>query len=172
MGRRIERPGCCNSCRGSILGPISNHMILDRLKGEQRQMMHDLFFGKSNYLGDSFTTLIMMHTFSQSNPMPTEVIIRIFGELTLPDALHLAATCRRLRQVMKENTPAIYRRLRRQVPCERYARVVLADQGGPPPCSSSSMTIADLLRLRRNSRIVEKAIEVFDRDITAHIRSE
>ncbi|GKZ57414.1 hypothetical protein AnigIFM60653_001747 [Aspergillus niger] len=131
--------------------------------------MHDLFLGKSNYPGDSFTTLIM-HSFSQSSPMPTEVIIRIFGELTLPDALHLAATCRRLRQVMKENTPAIYRRLRRQIPCERYARVVLADQGGPPPYSSSSMTIADLLRLRRNSRVVEKAIEVFDRDITAHIR--
>ncbi|GKZ38023.1 hypothetical protein AbraIFM66950_009937 [Aspergillus brasiliensis] len=110
-----------------------------------------------------------MHTFSESNPIPTEVIINIFGELPLPDALHLAATCRRLRQVLNDNTPTIYKRLRKKIPCERYARVLLADQGGLPP-HSSSVTVWDLLRLRRNSRMVEKAIEVFDRDITPKIR--
>lgn len=112
-----------------------------------------------------------MHTFSGPNPIPTEVIINIFGELSLPDALHLAATCRRLRQVLSEHTPTIYKRLRRKIPCERYARVLLADQGDLA-LYSSSVTIRDLLRLRRNSRMVEKAIEVFDRDITPNIRSE
>ncbi|GKZ48544.1 hypothetical protein AbraIFM66951_000617, partial [Aspergillus brasiliensis] len=57
-----------------------------------------------------------MHTFSESNPIPTEVIINIFGELPLPDALHLAATCRRLRQVLNDNTPTIYKRLRKKIP--------------------------------------------------------
>ncbi|PYH65916.1 uncharacterized protein BO88DRAFT_347790 [Aspergillus vadensis CBS 113365] len=110
-----------------------------------------------------------MYTFSEPHSIPTEVIIRIYGELPLPDALQLAATCCRLRQVLIDNTPTIYKNLRRNVPCERYARVLLADQGGSPP-HSSSVTIGDLLRLRRNSRIVEKAIEVFDRDITPNIR--
>ncbi|KAJ5570015.1 uncharacterized protein N7459_009445 [Penicillium hispanicum] len=106
---------------------------------------------------------------SISNSIPTEVVIRIFGELSLSDALHLAATCCRLRQVLNENTPTVYKRLRRQIQCERYARVLLADQGGLPS-NSPSVTIPDLLRLRRNSRMVEKAINVFDRDITPHIR--
>lgn len=104
------------------------------------------------------------------NTIPPEVVIKIFGELSLLDALHLAATCCRLRQILDENTPTIYERLRRQIQCEKYARVLLADQGVLP--SGSSVTIQGLLRLRRNSRIVEKAIDVFDRDITPHIRSE
>ncbi|OJZ83140.1 hypothetical protein ASPFODRAFT_194567 [Aspergillus luchuensis CBS 106.47] len=110
-----------------------------------------------------------MYTFSGFAHIPTEVLIRIYGELPLPDALHLAATCRRLRQVLINNTPTIYKRLRRKMPCEQHARVLLADQGGPLP-HSSSVTLGDLLRLRRNVGIVEKAIEVFDRDITPHIR--
>ncbi|PYI02675.1 hypothetical protein BO78DRAFT_453397 [Aspergillus sclerotiicarbonarius CBS 121057] len=104
-----------------------------------------------------------MHT------IPTEIIIKIFGNLPLSDALHLATTCRRLRQVLDENTATIYKHLRRHILCERHARVLLADQGGLSS-DSSSVTIRDLLQLRRNSRIVEKAIEVFDRDITPHIR--
>ncbi|KAJ5433326.1 uncharacterized protein N7458_012482 [Penicillium daleae] len=102
------------------------------------------------------------------NTIPPEVVIKIFGELSLLEALHLAATCCRLRQILDENTPTIYERLRRQIQCEKYARVLLADQGVLP--SGSSVTIQGLLRLRRNSRIVEKAIDVFDRDITPHIR--
>ncbi|GFN21568.1 hypothetical protein AtubIFM56815_004141 [Aspergillus tubingensis] len=110
-----------------------------------------------------------MYTFSGFAHIPTEVLTRIYGELPLLDALRLAATCRRLRQVLIDNTPTIYKRLRRRIPCERYARVLLADQGGSPP-QYSSVNIGDLLRLRQNSRFVEKAIEVFDRDITPNIR--
>ena len=106
-----------------------------------------------------------MHT------LPTEIITQIFGELPVRDTLHLAATCRRLRQVLDEHTPTIYKRLRRQIKCERHARVVLADQGGVP-FNSSSVTIQDLVRLQRNSCIVEKAIIAFDRDVTAYIRGE
>lgn len=112
-----------------------------------------------------------MHTMSESNPIPSEVVIKIFGELSLPDALHLAATCCRHRRVLEENMPTIYRSLRRKIQCEGYARVLLADQGGLPS-DSPLVTIRDLLRLRRNSRRVEKTINVFDRDITPHIRSE
>ncbi|KAJ5745256.1 hypothetical protein N7520_010438 [Penicillium odoratum] len=113
--------------------------------------------------------MLTMHTMAELKTIPAEVVIKIFGELSLPDALHLAATCCRLRQVLDENTPTIYKRLRRNIQCEGYARVLLADQGGLPS-DSSPVTIWDLLRLRRNSRIVEKAIKVFDRDITPHIR--
>lgn len=115
--------------------------------------------------------MLIMHTMSKSNPIPSEVVIKIFEELSLLDALHLAATCCRLRQVLDENTPTIYKRLRRKIQCEEYARVLLADQGGLPS-DSSSVTMRDLLRLRRNTCRVEKAINVFDRDITPHIRSE
>jgi hypothetical protein len=108
---------------------------------------------------------------AESNTIPAEVVINIFGELSLPDAIHLAATCCRLRQVLDENTPTIYKRLRRNILCEGYARVLLADQRGLPS-DSSSVTIRDLLRLQRNSHMVEKAIKVFDRDITPHIWSE
>lgn len=118
--------------------------------------------------------MLTMHTMPESNTpntIPAEVVIKIFGELSLQDALHLAATSCRLRQVLDENMPTIYKRLRRNIQCEGYARVLLADQGGLPS-DSSSVTIRDLLRLRRISRMVEKAINVFDHDITPHIRSE
>jgi hypothetical protein len=118
--------------------------------------------------------MLTMHTMPESNTsntIPVEVVIKIFGELSLPDALHLAATSCQLCQVLDENTPTIYKPLRRNIQCEGYARVLLVDQGGLPS-DSSSVTIQDLSRLRRNSRMAEKAINMFDRDITPHIRSE
>ncbi|PWY66363.1 hypothetical protein BO94DRAFT_504324 [Aspergillus sclerotioniger CBS 115572] len=103
-----------------------------------------------------------MHT------IPTEILIRIYGDLPVPDVLHLSATCHRLRQVLDEHTPTIYKRLRRQIKCERHARAVLADQG-ILPLNSPSVTIRHLLQLQRNFRVVEKAIVVFDREVTANI---
>lgn len=141
-------------------------MIFDRLE----RQLHNFFFHEPAYIQPPFR-MLTMHTMSESNPIPSEVVIKIFGELSLPDALHLAATCSRLRQVLDENTPTIYKCLRRKIQCEGYARVLLADQGGLPS-DSSSVTMRDLLRLWRNSGRVEKAMNVFDRDITPHIRSE
>lgn len=115
--------------------------------------------------------MLAIHTTSEPKPIPTEVVINIFGELPPSDAFHFAATCCRMRPVLYENTPTIYKYLRRQIQCERYARTLLADQGGLLS-DSPLVTIRDLLQLRGNSRIVEKAIDVFNRDIVPRIRSE
>lgn len=112
-----------------------------------------------------------MPTLSGEDPIPTEIIIRIYGELSFTDAFNLAATCRQLRLILDTNTPTIYKRLRKQISGEKYARLLLVDQGSLPS-TSSALGTHHLRRLRRNSRRVEKAIDKFDHVILPDIQSE
>ena len=86
------------------------------------------------------------------------------------DALALAATCRRLRNVWITNVGPIYSHVApRSIPCERYARRFLADQGGPA-VNVSTLSDKDVLRMLRNSCVVEQAILQFEKEIVSRVK--
>lgn len=69
---------------------------------------------------------------------------RIRTTLYFRSAHRFAATCCRLHQILDHNTPLIYKHLRRQIQCETYARILLADQG-TLTCVYPLVTIQDLV---------------------------
>lgn len=104
---------------------------------------------------------------------PTELLMNIFSLLPrFSDVFALAATCHRLRHVWTTSTDVIYRQVApRCVPCERYARIFLADQGGPAKEESSMLSAEDVRRLVRNSWAVGKSISEFERNVVCKVRS-
>ena len=58
----------------------------------------------------------------------------------------------------------------RSIPCERYARSFLADQGGPA-VDIPKLSTRDVLYIVRNSCMIEKAILQFEREIVRRVKS-
>ncbi len=104
--------------------------------------------------------------------LPVELVTKIYSLLpSFFDVLALAATCRRLRCIWTTNVTSIYSQVAsRSIPCERYARRFLADQGGPAT-GFPTLSTRDALNVLRNSCIIEKAILQFERDIVCRVRS-
>ena len=103
--------------------------------------------------------------------MPVELMTKIFGVLpSFFDVIALAATCRRLRHIWTTNVTSIYSQVSRSIPCERYARRFLTDQGGPAT-SFPTLSARDAMCIVRNSCVVEKAIHQFEWDVVCRINS-
>lgn len=103
--------------------------------------------------------------------LPPELVVDVFCHLSLSNALAFASTARRYRQIFSENLAIIYKHIGPgSIRCHRYARILLHDQGGPPT-DASDLTVNDVLRILRNSRIVERAVDKFNRDIVSRVRS-
>jgi hypothetical protein len=106
-----------------------------------------------------------MHDRVELSSFPPEVILGVFCSVsTFPDILHLAATCQKHRQIFHKNIITIYHRVSpRAVPCRRYARKLLADQGGSLP--NETPTVQDFLQMTRNSIVMEKSVEHFNETV-------
>ena len=103
----------------------------------------------------------------QSSPfshLPVEIILHCFCSLpSFWDVLHFAATCQRNHQIWTANVSTIYHHISpRDIQCRRYARTLLADQGGSP-ADSHNLTIRDVLQLVRNTVVMKKSIEEFNK---------
>ena len=104
--------------------------------------------------------------------IPVELLTKTFSLLpSLSDVLALAATCRRLRHIWTMNVTTIYSHVAsRSIPCEREARRFLADQGRPAT-NYPTLSALDVICMLRNSRVVEKAMLQFERDLVRHVKS-
>jgi hypothetical protein len=103
---------------------------------------------------------------SSLTTIPPELVVRVFCILPLfSDVFALAATCHRLESVWAENVNSIYKKVApKSIQCEHHARVLLADLGGPAlGCPISSPR--DVVCMLRNSRVVEKNIRQFEKQI-------
>lgn len=98
--------------------------------------------------------------------IPIELMLCIFGYLSPPDVLSLAATCRKHHNAWQQHTNAIYNLISHSIQCEPDARGLLTDQGILPV--DSAMTVAGFLQLRRNAHVVEKIVERFGREFVIH----
>lgn len=103
--------------------------------------------------------------------IPSELAIKIYALLPfLSDVFALAATCQRLRCVWLDNSTSIYKAVAPgSIPCERYARRFLVDQGGPP-MDYPTLSARDVLRLLRNAAVVKRAIRQFETDIVSRLK--
>ena len=105
--------------------------------------------------------------------LPSELTLNIFCQLSsFTDVFALAGTCRGLRQIYSAYTTLIYSRVApRSIACESYARRFLIDQDGGPAIGSP-FSVADMLRVAKNSSVVEKAIRQFEKEIVSRVRSK
>ena len=99
-----------------------------------------------------------------------ELITDIMCRLpSFSDDFAFAAICRRLRRIWSEDVTFIYKHVApRTIKCEHDARILPADQGGAA-ADSPVLSVRDVLRLVRNSHIVEKSIGQFNRDIVCKV---
>lgn len=120
----------------------------------------------------SLSSRAVGHGLDPLSHTPTELLEKIFGLLArLSDVFALAATCHRLRHIWTTSTNAICCQVApRCIPCESYARSLLADQGGPAK-GSPLLSAEDVGHLVRNSWVVEKSISEFERKIGCKVRS-
>ena len=102
--------------------------------------------------------------------MSAEIITEIFCQLpSFADVFALETTCTRFRYVWTTNVTPIYGRVaQRSIPCERHAHSFLADQGGPP--LDGVLSAGDVVRMVRNTRVVENAILQFEREIVCRVK--
>lgn len=101
--------------------------------------------------------------------MPVEVILHCFCSLSsFWDALHFAATCQQNHQIWIVHVSTIYHHIGpKAIQCHCYARTLLADQGGSP-ADSHYLTTHDVLQLVRNTVVMKKSIEEFNK---VHVHS-
>lgn len=113
----------------------------------------------------SWPILIVMQARLELSSCPAEVILGVFCSLSaFPDILHLAATCQNHRQIFHNNVSAIYHCVSPlAIPCRRYARKLLADQGGSLP--NEIPTVQDFLQMSRNSIVMEKSVVHFNETV-------
>ena len=104
--------------------------------------------------------------------IPTELITKTFCLLpSFTDILALAATCQRLRRIWTTNVTSIYSQVGpRSIPCERYARSFLADQGGPA-IDFPTLSAGDVVCMVRNLCVIEKATLQFEKEIVRRVKS-
>lgn len=105
--------------------------------------------------------------------LPPELVVDVLCLLpSLSDVIAFCSTARRYRHICSENVTTVYKHVGpRSIRCHQYARILLNDQGGPTS-DSSDLTVDDVLRLLRNSRIAEKAVGKFNRDIVCRVKSK
>jgi len=103
--------------------------------------------------------------------IPAELKEKMFCLLPLfSDVFALAGTCHRLRRVWTTNTTSVYRHIAPEsIACERDARRLLADQGGPA-FDFPTLSAAEVRQIVWNSRIVDKAILQFERETAYKVR--
>jgi len=96
--------------------------------------------------------------------LPVEIILHCFCSLSsFWDALRFAATCQQNRWIWTANVSIIYQHISpKAIQCRRYARTLLADQGGAP-ADSHVLTTHDVLQLVRNTVVMKKSIEQFNK---------
>ena len=101
----------------------------------------------------------------EMSSFPAEVILGVFCSLSaFPDILHLAATSQKHRQIFRDNVSTIYHYVSPMaIPCRRYARKLLADQGGSLP--NETPTVQDFLQMTRNSIVMEKSVAHFNETV-------
>jgi hypothetical protein len=104
--------------------------------------------------------------------MPPEIVTKIFCQLpSFSDVFALSATCHQLRHIWLSNVTPIYTHVGpRSIACETQARKFLIDQGGP--VLDCPMSAKDVIRMVQNSRVVEKAIRQFEREIVCRVKSK
>ncbi|RAK95963.1 uncharacterized protein BO80DRAFT_429469 [Aspergillus ibericus CBS 121593] len=103
--------------------------------------------------------------------LPAEIISHLFTSLpALVDVLNFAATCSRHQQIWQQNANWIYRQVGpRSIECPPYARVFLADQGGPHP--KATLTARDVVQLVRNAAAAERSVNLFDQKFVACLQT-
>lgn len=113
-------------------------------------------------LGDSNDQLLSL---------PTELITRIYCSLpSLVDVLTLSSSCHRLRDIWLINASPIYHVVApKNIPCERHARRLLADQKGAVD-ADFIFSAEDILRIIKNSYIVEEAVFQYEIQINHKVK--
>ena len=103
--------------------------------------------------------------------MPNELILEIFCCMSsLSDVLAFAATNRRLRHIWTGNVTRVYERVApRSIPCERDARKFREDQRGST-FECTQVSPRDVIHIVRNSRVLEKAVLQFEREIASRVQ--
>ncbi|CAF9934846.1 MAG: hypothetical protein HETSPECPRED_009379 [Heterodermia speciosa] len=106
------------------------------------------------------------------SPLPAELLILVYSRLpSFQDVFSLASTCHRLQDIWLKNIATIYKPVARAaIPCEKYARILLADQGGPSP-ESEITTASDVARMIQNMQVVDQAIHQFESKIVSKVRA-
>ncbi|KAL8792514.1 MAG: hypothetical protein Q9195_004884 [Heterodermia aff. obscurata] len=104
------------------------------------------------------------------SPLPAELLTLVYCHLpSFYDVFSLASTCHRLRQVWLNHVSTIYKHVARAaITCEKHARILLANQGGPSPESEITM-VSDVARMMQNMQAVDKAILQFESKIVRKI---
>lgn len=104
--------------------------------------------------------------------MPPELVNKIFCQLpSFSDVFGLSATCHQLRHVWSSNVTLIYTHVGpRSIACEPQARDFLIYQDGP--ALDCPMSAKDVAHMVQNSRVVEKAIRQFEREIVCRVKSK
>ena len=104
--------------------------------------------------------------------MPPELVTRIFCQLSsFSDVFALSATCHRLRYIWFANVTPIYSHVApRSIASATQARKFLIDQGAP--AVDYPLSAKDVVQLVQNSRVVERAIRQFEREIVCRVRSK
>ena len=112
--------------------------------------------------GDSNNRLLLL---------PTELITKIYYSLpSLIEAFALSSSCQRLRDIWLTNISPIYRRIGpRSIPCERYARRLLADQKGLVN-EALILSAEEVLRIVKNSYVIEKAVYQYESKINHKVK--
>ncbi|KAL8895446.1 MAG: hypothetical protein Q9207_008168 [Kuettlingeria erythrocarpa] len=108
---------------------------------------------------------------SHLSTLPKELLTTIYCSLPyFSDALAFASTCHRARDCWLTEATVIYHHLApRSIPCARHARAFLADQH-EAATDPSKISAQDVLRLMRNSRMIEQAISEFEAHIVTRVR--
>lgn len=102
--------------------------------------------------------------------MPPEVITKIFCQLpSFTDVFAFSAVCCHSRHTWFNNVNQIYNQIG-SIPCERAARRFLADQDGLG--LEFPMSAKDVVRMVRNTRVIENAIRQFEREIVGRVKSK
>ncbi|KAL8918372.1 MAG: hypothetical protein Q9208_007391 [Pyrenodesmia sp. 3 TL-2023] len=103
--------------------------------------------------------------------LPNELLTDIYCFLpSFSNALAFASTCHRVRDCWLTEATLIYRHIApKSIPCERHARTFLADQH-EAITDPSKISAEHVLRLMRNSRMVEQAIPEFEAHIVSRVR--
>lgn len=155
----------------------------------ENRVLSDYFVATRGHLSDVVERLILNNKYIQSvmpsQPaeaahnrtislllMPPELVTKIFCRLSsFSDVFALSATCRQLRYIWFSNVTPIYSHVApRSIACATQARKFLNDQGAL--AVDYSLSAENVVQLVRNSSVVEKAVQQFEREIVCRVRSK
>ena len=103
--------------------------------------------------------------------LPAELLTCVYCSLpSLLDVFILSSSCHLLRDVWLKNASTIYHQVGpRSIPCERYARSLLADQKGTIS-ADIVLRAEDVLRIVKNAHTVEKHVYQYEIQINWKVR--